>query len=261
MHLSNVFFKEYLSKSNVGVLDYKPPQLDIRVTPVVEKFVEHRKQSISSFKISLPSAVVSGVQELERDVAEAKLEKEAAEQLLHIQEVAYKEAYQLGLDEGKTASLEEGRSRITEQMQRLDQLIGNIGRIFGDLIVRNEREIVELALSLACEVVRHSVEEKRDTLVAILKDFRSTIEGEPRVTIYLNPDEVSVVHNLIESSSKDFAHLKQAQLEGDPRLGKGGVIVETPHGVVDSSIDKRIQKLWEAVLSRAPHIQSQRDPL
>ena len=80
----------------------------------------------SNFKLNELIAGQIGVSETEKKETEAKVDALAVEKVKAVQEEAYKEAYEIGLEEGRQKAFEETKASLEERIESLDQLIKKI---------------------------------------------------------------------------------------------------------------------------------------
>ena len=68
-------------------------------------------------------------------------------------------------------------------------------------------------------------------------------QSEEEVTIRLSPED----HKFIDENRMDVfkeLHLEEsAKIEEDPDVARGGAVVETNYGVIDATIEQRLEKL------------------
>src|SRR4051812_21816858 len=102
-------------------IDYTPRKFPLTITPNAQIF--HSLQTEgggSSFKIDRIVARHTGVAELERVSLEEKVEAEALAKLKEVQESAYQQAYELGLQEGRDRAYQEHTEQITQNLNSLE---------------------------------------------------------------------------------------------------------------------------------------------
>ncbi len=159
------------------VMDYQPKKLSLGITKAAQNFVVSQPQEAasSSFRISELVAQQTGIQELEKASIEKRIEQKALERLKEIQESAYREAYNIGLEEGRLKGYEEAKDAITERMQHMNDLIERLSRIKVDILQRNEIQIVDMVFYLASKVAHFEIEKNSERILPVLKSMRALI--------------------------------------------------------------------------------------
>src|SRR5690606_14977394 len=145
------------------VMDYLPKKLSLNITTQARDFVVSQPQEAgSSFRISELIEQQTGIQELQKASIEKKIEIKALEKLKEIQEAAYREAYNIGLEEGQKKGYEETKEVIAEQLQAINELINKFVHIKEEVLQRNESQIVDMIYYLASKIAYFEIEKKQD---------------------------------------------------------------------------------------------------
>src|SRR5690606_38310907 len=106
----NVLRKETAEKK---VLEYVPQKFELGTPVQALDYLQTKKQG-NNFNMSDVIRVQTGVDEIEKISEEEKIEKKALEKLKEIQEQAYKEAYEIGLDEGTQQAMKSVSEEIEQ---------------------------------------------------------------------------------------------------------------------------------------------------
>ncbi len=161
--------------------------------------------------------------------------------------------------DARAAAEEEGlraaQARVETVVQRYADGIRRLGEVAQRAARPDASELVSLAMVVAQQIVGHELSLDRDAVVNTVENALATVADDPSVRVRLG--------------TADLAFLKQRrpelldgniQLIEDNSLSVGGCIVETALRVVDSSMERRmdaIRQALEAMMVRAPEI---RDP-
>jgi flagellar assembly protein FliH len=235
-------------------VDYNPRKFPSVITPTASKFVAHNTEGVSSFRIDKLVAQQTGVAELERLSIEEKVEREALARMKDIQEAAYREAYRLGLDEGREKAFQEKTAELEEKFAHFETLLGSIERLKQELITFNETQIVHLIFYMAKRLLMSEVTERPELIIDVLKQAVEAAQSDENVTIRLSPSDFAFVQSIKDTLGKDFDSIKRAKVESSEDVQTGGCIVETNYGDVNASLEQRVKKLWDAVAEKLPRI-------
>ena len=110
------------SSSNV-VFDFKAREFPLMISKAAHGFVAETSLISSDFQLNPLAAEQSGIAKLQRDALNDKIEEEALQQLKLVQEKAYKEAYELGLTEGREQAFQDYKVTLEEKIDHLDQMM------------------------------------------------------------------------------------------------------------------------------------------
>src|SRR5947207_15543097 len=105
MHLSKGVLKSQNTSGHV--LDYKPRTIQRDLGPLAKNYVDTEAFHKTNFKMSDLVAQQVGITEIERASLEGRVEQLALEKMKQIEEAGYKEAYALGLEEGRKKAFED----------------------------------------------------------------------------------------------------------------------------------------------------------
>jgi flagellar assembly protein FliH len=235
-------------------VDYNPRKFPSVITPTASKFVAHNTEGVSSFRIDKLVAQQTGVAELERLSIEEKVEREALARMKDIQEAAYREAYQLGLDEGREKAFQDKSAELEEKFVHLEKVLTSIETLKHDLITFNETQIVHLIFYMSKRLVMSEITERPELIVDVLKQAIEAAQSDENVTIRLSPSDFAFVQTIKETLGKDFDSLKRAKIESSDDVATGGCMIETNYGDVNASLDQRLKKLWDAIAEKLPRI-------
>lgn len=187
-----------------------------------------------------------------------KAEKEDPQkkQELEAQRIAQleKEAFQKGYSEGlqkaaleEKVMLEEGRKRIEETCQRLEDIIKRLDNYRRDAVEELLPEIINLSVEIASKIVRKEVELDRNIVSYIAQETLSKVEDtNETVTIKINPIDYDVIVEHL-SVLKESSGLKHIVIEPVASIEPGGCLVETDKGEIDARIEEQIKEMADAV--------------
>ncbi|HUS57334.1 MAG TPA: FliH/SctL family protein [Planctomycetota bacterium] len=134
----------------------------------------------------------------------------------------------------------QGEKKAAERVQSLVAALEQAhGMLCARLVAEAETQTVELAQRLASMAMRTQVQWDESVLKAALNEAlqRTAIENVLRLRV--NPDDLTAASILCGQLSATHV-----QLTGDPGVGRGGCIIDTNLGEIDSTIERR----WQAAL-------------
>lgn len=242
--------------SHKVVFDYVPKKFPVQLGPSGKDFVSSQEAGGSDFQISGLVANQVGIAEVNRRNAEERIRKEVLGELKEVQEKAYHEAYQLGEIEGKEKAFDETRLEMTEKLKRLDSIIASCEGLLSEVREQNENQLIQLVGRLASRIAMFEVESQPERIGQLLMDLVERVQGDQRMVIRVNQDDMVFLETLKEKLGKEDERLSQIKLESDDQIGTGGLILETNHGMIDATLETRISKAWQSLMDRAPRIKT-----
>jgi flagellar assembly protein FliH len=161
-----------------------------------------------------------------------------AGQLDTLQRQAQDEARQRGFEEGLAA----GKTEVAARITRLTALGHAFAQPFQGLEQAVEEEIVNLAVQLACHLVRREIERDPAVLQTAIHDCLTVLAPSVRdVTLYLSPEDAALVRG--QAPPQDAFKFKVA---ADAALGRGDLRVASASSLVDGSLATRCAEIIAA---------------
>ncbi len=239
--------------SHQGVLNFEPPSFQIGSSAEALEYLNRKKnQPGFDFKMADSIRLQTGVAGHEEENIALRISNEVLAKLKEVQESAYKEAYQLGLDEGKHEAFQSFSKQISEQLEVFGSLISSLGKLKMELVSSNESSLMKLLVYMASRIAFHEVEINPDVILKVIRQATEMSQDEERVVVSVSEKEIEFIEQLKKESKKEFEFLKQVQLEASPNISAGGCVIETNYGVVDAQIEERVNKLWSTISEALP---------
>ncbi|HEY3326033.1 MAG TPA: flagellar assembly protein FliH [Novimethylophilus sp.] len=167
-----------------------------------------------------------------------------AEELERVHHDAHREGYEAGYREGMATGYQNGLAKAQAEAERLRMLIAGLESAMKSLEQELGHELLALSLDIAKQMLRQVLKVKPELLLSVI---RSAMESLPQNTqhphIHLHPEDAVLVRELL---SAELTHAGWRLVE-DPRLGRGGCLIETASAEVDASLPSRWQRIAAAL--------------
>lgn len=158
------------------------------------------------------------------------LRAEVAEQLKDLEKKAYDAGYGKGRDAGYAAGLKEVQTAAAPLLAALRQPLDKLDE-------EVERELIELALAIARQIVRREIRQDPGQVVAVVREAIAALPvAMPRIVIRLHPGDVALVREAM-ALAEDSEALRIVE---DPSMTRGSCRVVTDTSQVDATIETRI---------------------
>jgi|SRR6185312_12548643 len=243
MRLSKTVLKSDIAKEKV--LDFAPPKFDLGTPLAALNYLEHKKGS--DFRMSDAIRLQTGVEEMEASGIEEQIENRVLERLKEVQEVAYQEAYQLGLDEGRKEAFKKSSEQIDRRVKAFDLLTNSITNLKKDLIQFNETHLLKLAFHMASRLAHSEIKANPDLIVEVMRKAVEHAQIEEEIKIQVNPAQYDFWESLKKETGREFEFLKKVNFVPVDGISEGGCILETNYGEIDARFEERVNKLWETI--------------
>lgn len=171
-----------------------------------------------------------------RRVDDRNLISRAREEADSIRESASKEGYQQGL----TQAVED----LAQVREALNAFMGAPQEVF-DYIAP---EILEISVDIAQKIIKKEVSQNPEIVLEKITEILKTLpKEEPKVTIRVNPMQVSIAKQSIPEILETAGLDTKIVVLQDETVSEGGCIVTTNNGVIDATIESQIAIVKEAL--------------
>lgn len=257
MPLSNAHITKIIRQEDEdasGVLNFEPKHLDLAIPAAAKPFVlEQQEESLESrFKIDDLVSQQTGISRAEKKKIEQKIEERVIEKLNEIQEKAYQEAYDLGLQEGKRAAYEQHDAIIKTSLQEIQQLLEGVRSMKKEALNQNEGVLIDLLYYICEKIVGEHIQKNEATIKEIMSQVIDSLDSKENITVRLNDQDFETIKKLMQEINQDSDIYKKIKFYPTQEIQKGGCIFETDHGLVDATLEERLNKLWETLNGQKP---------
>jgi flagellar assembly protein FliH len=157
-----------------------------------------------------------------------------------------REAFTKGYAQGERAGLEAGGKRAEAMLRRVAQTLEELGNLRKTLMQQSERQMVQLALTLARRVVQREISLDPELIAAMAHVAIKKLGVSNPSTIRLHPDDYTVV-----ARDGDRWSGSNVTVVPDPSIARGGCMVESDFGTIDATLDRQFDEMARALLGGA----------
>jgi flagellar assembly protein FliH len=158
--------------------------------------------------------------------------------------------YDQGIAEGERRA----GARVTVARQQEQMLLANAVRRLDDartaLHQTVEDDVTALAFSLATRILRDTIIERQDAVIALLKSALATVREAGIVTVRTHPSDAPVLEAARAELCRDRPPAFAMHVEGDSSLSRGSCVVQSTNRLVDASLDQQLLRLGEVLQKR-----------
>lgn len=156
-------------------------------------------------------------------------------------EHACEEAFQLGYAQGLTEGAEQERQQTAEKVSILDSLMHSLPTAIDDHRLHLSHDIANIVLMIVQEffVTQHY---DNDAITQRILNILTHMKEHQTIEVILHPQDLALLQQDVFAS---YTHLRFTSSE---HLRLGGCVIKSEHGVFDSSIERQIDNLKQALL-------------
>jgi flagellar assembly protein FliH len=164
------------------------------------------------------------------------------------------QAYQRGLADGRKQGMidaenswhEFGEKKIEPLLMCLQEVLLQLNNIRNETYQEIEKEVVELALAIAKQVICREITIDRDIVVCVAREALAKVEDPGRVKIKMNPCDLQFANETRSQLSNLIQNIENVTLEAAEKIQSGGCIIETDLGEIDARIENQLQAVEES---------------
>lgn len=238
-------------KDQSTVLDFKPRQFDFGTPQMALDYLEQKKQG-SDFVMSDVLRKTTGVEKIEKNTEEQKIEAAVLAKISEIQKQAYDEGFKLGHEEGSKEAFENKSQELQLGIDQIKKLLENLNELKKDLVHQNERHIITLIYNLAEKIAFDQIEKKPEVIMNIITKAIEQAQLEEDIHVSVSSEQLQFIEELRQSQQEKFEVLKNVKIAGSDDIKPGGCVIETNYGIIDAQVRERTEKLWQELYTLMP---------
>lgn len=223
--------------------DKKEPEKKESRTDLLEEARIEAAKLIEEAEIKA-SAIVSSA---ETDAIRIRAEAEELMSKARIQaEEDAASAYEQGFEQGTKDGENLGLKKYEVMVSRLEELMGNIRNRADALVSRHERQIVSLVMETVRQIVGREAALSPDVILDSIRAAMALVVSGTTVDIHINPED----YDYIGDKWKECLGGKQGisvTFTRDASVTRGGCLVETGFGLVDATIEGKMQAVSDEI--------------
>ena len=155
-------------------------------------------------------------------------------------------AFQKGFTEGEKVGFEAGSKRVDPLINSLSQGLEQLKNIRREIHRKIEKEVAQLALSIAKKIVCHEVKTTEETVVCVAREALSRVENPGKIKVKLNPADLQFIQDTKSQLSHFLDDVDSIRFEAEDSIRSGGCLIETDMGDIDARIETQLQAIEES---------------
>lgn len=113
-----------------------------------------------------------------------------------------------------------------------------------------ETAVVRLSIAIAEKILRHEVHQRPELTVTMVSETLQIVAGHPNIKVHMHPEDIAQLQSCGHEMIQRLSALGDAALDPDERIGRGGCLIETRHGVIDGRIETQLNRIAAELLDR-----------
>lgn len=179
--------------------------------------------------------------ELEASIEAARAERQAAE---HAREL--RDAYARGVSEGRAAGAAEASARLADVIAALDDATEQLREQESRYLHGIEEHLAALAVTVARHVVGREVRQDPMVVAELVRRALTEFPLDQSVRVRVHPLDLTAITAAVdaEGAPLEVAPNRDISWLADPRLQRGGAMLEGRERVVDGRVDVALERAF-----------------
>ncbi len=168
-----------------------------------------------------------------------------------------KEAFQKGIEEGHSQGMEVGMHKVEPIAKSLGDACRELHEVRSLFLWQCEKEIVELAMSVARCIVNQEISVKPELVAEVVNRALQEVESTQAVSLHIHPEDLGLLGEAgLADDGSPLGLPSHVQVVKDKSVGRGGCLVRSEMG----SIDGRLEEQLSAITARLEDEMEQHRP-
>jgi len=157
-----------------------------------------------------------------------------------------RDAYEAGFAAGESAGYQVGEQAARSVLQSLTNIQTEMSAMRAQLLTDAEREMANLAMAVAAQVLGYEVNAGHPVVLAGIKAAQAHFAPSTRLTLRLHPDD----RTLLEGHQAELVAIlgDKFDLLSDATMTPGGAVVEGDGKLIDASLFTRFEQVVQQFL-------------
>jgi flagellar assembly protein FliH len=193
-------------------------------------------------------------EEAERLLAEAKakvaeMQAYTDQECRRLMDEARSTGYLEGFDKGFAEAQAEFTSVNNPKVRELESLLENVSSYHEEMLSQNERQLVELTVTVCEKILGREIEADSRAIVTMLYKVLDENRREQNMRITVSPELMPAEAKVAADIRKLIAQTApDALLTVDEEAPPGTLVVETSKGITDLSVDTQLNNIKDMLL-------------
>ncbi len=157
---------------------------------------------------------------------------------------ARRQAFEAGLAEGEKRA----RAEFEPVAARMNAAIAELAGMRSEMRRRAERDVVQLALLIAKRVLHRELSVDENALTALARVIFERLSRAESYKVTVHPRFAKAI-----AAAVPPAIAAKVRIEADSAREPGTLIVDSPEGVIDASIDTQLEEIGRGLADRLTH--------
>jgi flagellar assembly protein FliH len=148
---------------------------------------------------------------------------------------------------GRAAGVAAAQEQVAAALAGLRAALEAVEQFRSELVLTLEQDAVELAFGLTERILAGVLEVQPERVVDVARNALRRATERHRVTLVVNPDDLDLLTESVVQLQSELGGIEHCDVQSDRRVRRGGAILRTEAGEIDTTIDAQLDRAREVV--------------
>ena len=134
---------------------------------------------------------------------------------------------------------------IRSARKAIQQAAKKIQEIQGQFLAEAQQQLVDLSIEIAKKVLMQEIQADRHQIDPIVTEALSRVPDRADIVVHLHPDDLARCEQAEKSDEENDTNT--LSFVANPKVQRGGCLLQTSRGDVESSIDGQLEEISQAL--------------
>jgi flagellar assembly protein FliH len=213
---------------------------------------EHAKNT--QFKVNPIVEKFRGLKDQEDREYEERVEEEVKKRVLEIQDEAFKNGFEEGINQGREEIFLQMRSAVDQKLENVSQMVTDVLRTQEEILSNQKTEMYQLLKNLSKWIVLRELNEDGKYIERLLERLLLEMQVRSNLLIQVNANDFKAMPEVLEYVQTRLGEMKNVRVEIDSSVQTKGIVIASENGIINATMEeqfKSLDKLFEDVLANA----------
>lgn len=141
--------------------------------------------------------------------------------------------------------LEAQKAAFSQACRTLNGVVAKLNQFCDKIFAEHREEIAKLSVEIARKILLQKVENGDYKIESVVKEALKNAPSRQDVVVHLNPDDFAQCQKA--QQDEPSSTLAGVKFVSDPNIGRAECLLESPKGIIESSIDGHLERINQAL--------------
>jgi len=157
------------------------------------------------------------------------------------------QAHSQGVQEGIVQGRALGRREIEPAVNLLREWVGVLDAQKAEFFRNLEESLLKLGVFITEKIIAREIRQDVKIVQEMVSRALAKVSHDGRITVKVHPDDLRCVQDMSLGELLPHGTGGDIVLEADHKVDRGGCIIETPGGVIDSRVSTQLEEIFQEV--------------